>query len=126
MEELFTKQHFIEVLEALHRDQTGLANALADVKRLAQSWTWAVESRGSYEWDDDEYQKEFGRCLDAIIQKCDNAMHQTSKAHQVCCGKYGHVHTLPNEPVQRMLPFMKENYEDFANRLMMAATVFGA
>jgi hypothetical protein len=50
----------------LERERTAamrLGNAIHGEVNARQ---WAVESRGPYAWDDDEYRKEFGRALDAI------------------------------------------------------------
>ena len=52
--------------EALHRDKTGLADALAKVIVEAKARRWVVEGRGCYEFDDDKYRKETGFALDAI------------------------------------------------------------
>lgn len=124
-EEVFTKDHFIEVLEALHYDQTGLAEALVDVRRLANSWAWAAESRGSYEWDDDRYQQEFGACLDTIIGRIDAALNKTSRAHQVCCGTYRNIGFHEKSSVQLRLDFGNEDYADFVERMIKLATIEG-
>lgn len=125
MKELFTKDHFIEVLEALHRDQTGLAQALVEVKRVANAWAWAAESRGSYEWDDDRYQQEFGACLDAITNKIDAALKKTSRAHEICCGTYRHVGFHEKTSVQLRLEFENEEYADFVERMIKMASIEG-
>lgn len=112
-EETFTKDHFIEVLKALHRDQTGLAEALNKVKATALGWSWALESRGMYAWDDNEYQKEFGNCLEAILDQIESALTKTSQAHQVCCHKYRHLNFDDRTAVQLKLQFEEEQYFQF-------------
>jgi len=52
----------------LNRDQTGLAAALADVIREAESRLWVVDGRGSYEWDDERYRREAGLALRAVVE----------------------------------------------------------
>jgi len=116
LEELYTREHFIEVLKALHRDQTGLAQALLDIKYLANGWSWVTDGRGSYEWDDSDYQKEFGYCIDKVIEAVDNALFRSSKAHQICCGRYRNLNFETDKPsIQLSFPFdrtYKEHKED--------------
>jgi uncharacterized coiled-coil DUF342 family protein len=47
-------------------DRTTIAGALGNARRVIASYAWASEGRGPYYYDDDEYQREFGRCLDEI------------------------------------------------------------
>ena len=124
-DEHFSRAHFVEVLEALHRDQTGLAQALLDVKKIANSYAWAAESRGSYAWDDDDYQKEFGACLDDIIGKIDQSLAKSSRAHQICCGMYRNVGLYKKEDVQLSFDFGDDNYEDFVERMIKLSTIEG-
>jgi hypothetical protein len=110
-----SEAHFVEVLEALHRDQTGLADALLAVRKLALSRSWIVEGRGSYEWDDDRYQEEFGAFLTEIVEEIDKALHKSSRAHQICCGTYRHLAIHDKGPVQMRLNFGMAAYEDYAD-----------
>jgi hypothetical protein len=122
--EQFDKEHFIEVLEALHRDQTGLAAALNRVKDLIDSYDWIAESRGSYEWDDVEYMEEVGRCFDAIRAEIDYSLSHSGKAHQICCGKYRHVARHDKVPLQRRLR-MGQFYNEVTDELMDLALIEG-
>ena len=123
-EEEFSKDHFIEVLEALHIDQTGLAQAMYEIEASIQRWTWATESRGCYEWDDDEFYKEFANCLGILSEQVATALRKTNKAHQLCCNKYRHVHRLDPEPVQMELDLGVE-YSTFVEGLLNLTTIEG-
>jgi len=75
-----------ELLSALHRDQTGLAEALAEVVRTCNGYSWIAEGRGMYDYDDDGYRKEVGRCLEEIKAKALMALRDSGKlAHHFCC-----------------------------------------
>ena len=124
MNEQFDKEHFIEVLEALHRDQTGLAAALNRVKDLVNSYSWIAESRGSYEWDDDEYMEEVGRCFDAIVQEIDQSLSRSGRSHEICCGKYRHVGRHDKFPLQRRIR-MGQFYNEVVDDLMDLALIEG-
>ena len=124
MEEIFSKDHFVEVLEALHRDQTGLAAAMVRVGKLVDGWHWATEGRGSYEWDDSQYRKEFGRCLETISVEVKMALQASSSAHQICCERYGHVRQSPKEPVQMEFRFY-EDFDSVVDRLRKFSTIEG-
>lgn len=121
----FDNEHFIEVLEALHRDQTGLAAALNRVMDLVNSYSWIAESRGSYEWDDDEYMEEVGRCFDAIRAEINHSLSHSGKAHQICCEKYRHVGRHPKVPTQRRLRMGQQNYNEVVDELMDLALIEG-
>jgi hypothetical protein len=122
---VFDKEHFIEVLEALHRDQTGLAKALNAVLDVLDSYSWLAEgSRGSYEWDDDDYYKEIGRCFDAISEVCELALRRSGESHQICCDKYRHVGLFPRAAVQRRIR-MGQTFPQFADELMDFALIEG-
>jgi hypothetical protein len=123
MQDEFSADHFIEVLEALHRDQTGLAKALEDIKRIAGSWWWATECRGSYEWDDDRYQEEFGHCLKTIVERIDGALKASSRAHELCCGRYRHLSQEDRTSVQMRLNFGYEDYADFVEEVIKVAAL---
>lgn len=74
--------------DVLHRDQTGLAHALAQVTEKVKGYEWVTQSRGPYEWDDDEYRKEMGRMLDAIKKISTEGLEASGKlAHRECCGR---------------------------------------
>jgi hypothetical protein len=70
-----TPARCIEVLKAevervrglIHRDRTGLAEAIARMMREAGSRMWVTEGRGPYAWDDDRYRNEAGEALRAVI-----------------------------------------------------------
>ena len=120
--ELYTKEHFLEILEALHHDQTDLAQALVDVRKIITSWSWILEGRGSYEWDDPDYQKEFGWCLDQVLNEIDNALKKTSNAHQICCGKYRHILDTDKAAVQLRFPYGR-TYQRHREDILKATTV---
>ena len=49
--------------DVLHRDQTGLANALVQVWRTVGGWAWVAEGRGPYAWDDERYRAEMAAMI---------------------------------------------------------------
>ena len=53
---------------ALERDRTKVAECVTAVKNELQSYSWLIEGRGSYEWDDDRWHDEFRRAKDAIVE----------------------------------------------------------
>lgn len=59
---------------ALDRDQTGLAHALARVVSTAKGYFWITEGRGSYAWNDDQYREETARALGAIMATAAEAL----------------------------------------------------
>lgn len=65
--------------ELLDRDRTGLAAALGECRRAAQSRWWIVEGRGSYEWDDERYRRETGAGLQEIVEICSKALAASGK-----------------------------------------------
>ena len=69
--------------DALHRDRTGLAMALAQVVQAARSRAWLMESRGPYEWDDDRYKDEAGEAIREVIEIAEKALSDSgSLAHK--------------------------------------------
>ena len=74
--------------DVLHRDQTGLAAALASIVKTVEGYSWVAQNRGPYEWDDDEYRKEMGRMLDDVGKQAADALTASGKlAHRECCGR---------------------------------------
>lgn len=125
MTEQFDKAHFIEVLEALHRDQTGLAAALNRVRDIVSGYEWLAEGgRGSHEYDDDSYYEEIGNCLDAVKEEIDRSLRVSGRSHEICCGKYRHVARHPTVPTQRRLRAMQV-YTEFADEMMDYALIEG-
>lgn len=59
----------------LHRDRTGLAAALVEVKKRAAGGRWISEGRGSYAWDEDDYRKETGWLVTDIVRLAEEALH---------------------------------------------------
>jgi hypothetical protein len=96
--ELATANKEIERLkDVLHCDKTGMALALADVRRIANSWSWAMIGRGNYTWDDDAYQEEMGHLITAVMERCTEALGASGElAHAECCHR-GIVNTLRAE-----------------------------
>ena len=126
MTETFDKAHFIEILEALHKDQTGLAAALVRVLDIVNGYDWLAEGgRGSHEWNDDDYYHEIGRCLDAIRNEVETSLHDSGgKAHLICCDKYRHVGRYEKVPVQRRIR-MAQIYPEVVDELMDFALITG-
>lgn len=54
------------VQAALEHDRTKVAECVTAVKKELQAYSWLIEGRGSYEWDDDRWHGEFKRAHDAI------------------------------------------------------------
>jgi len=123
-QEQYTKEHFIDIVEALHLDQTGLAETLSALRKVASGWSWAIEGRGAYAWDDDEYRKEFGYCLAEIDRVITDGLTRTRLAHAICCGQYGHLHRFRPEPHQLRIEFDK-SYASLLCRILKKATVEG-
>ncbi len=65
--ELLRLRAEVETLrDALYRDKTGLAAALAAINDEVNGRRWICEGRGSYAYDDDRYRQETRWALDAI------------------------------------------------------------
>jgi len=60
--------------EALDRDQTGLAAALNKIITHVKGFSWLLEGRGSYEWDDDRYREEAGHAIRPVIKLATEAL----------------------------------------------------
>lgn len=81
--------------DILHRDRSGLAEALGKCRDIARQWGWMVTGRGSYEWDDDEYKKEAGRLIKAVTAHCTTALEKSGNlVHAECCGRTRPAETL--------------------------------
>lgn len=125
-ESVYTEDHFIEVLEALHTDQTGLFEALVDVERIVNSFSWLAEgARGSYEWDDDRYYQEIGHCFDEIRDRIFRAKTASSSAHQICCHRYRHVRFGDRTGVQLKFHYGFPNQAEFVEDVMKFASIEG-
>jgi hypothetical protein len=121
--ELYTKEHFVELVEALHHDQTGLLKALRNVKSLINSWSWVIEGRGSYEWDDANYQKEFEYCIERVTGEIDTVINRRKhRGHALCCDRYRHLNSLSKDSVQLSFPF-EQSYEEHRDILLKASTI---
>jgi hypothetical protein len=121
--ELYTKEHFVELVEALHHDQTGLLKALRRIRALVNSWSWVTDGRGSYEWDDPNYQKEFGYCIDRVVEEIDDVIsRRKQRGHDLCCDRYRHLNRLPKDSVQLLFPF-EQSYEEHRDILLKASTI---
>jgi hypothetical protein len=70
---------YIEALEeeverlrsTIERERTAVCSIVAALRETVRSHRGMSVERGSYEWDDDGYRKEFGRALDAIDRRID-------------------------------------------------------
>jgi hypothetical protein len=115
---MIDKGHFIEVLEALHTNQFKTLQAFKRLEHLLDGWDWlAGGSRGCYEWDDEEYYQEIGRCLDALRDEIAKSLQMTNDSHELCCGKYRSVARHPKVPTQRRLRF-GQFYNETVDELM--------
>src|SRR5260221_8449087 len=60
-------RRYVERLQAIiERDRTEVARCALALERAVVSRAWMKDSRGSYLWDDDHFQSEFGQALDEI------------------------------------------------------------
>ena len=51
---------------ALERDRTSVAECVTAIQGALNSYSWLITSRGSYEWNDDRWHKEFETACAAI------------------------------------------------------------
>lgn len=56
------------LLDALDKDATGLAHALAGIQNVITGRSWVTESRGPYYWNDDRYKRETYQAFQAITK----------------------------------------------------------
>lgn len=56
------------LLDAIDKDATGLAKALAAVMKVIEGRHWVTESRGAYEWNDQRYKTETYHAFQAILE----------------------------------------------------------
>jgi hypothetical protein len=115
----------IEVLEALHWDQTGITASLNRVLDIINGYDWLADGdRGSHTYDDDSYYEEIGQCFDAIKEEIETSLHTSGQSHQLCCGKYRSIGRHPKVPLQRRLR-MGQLYNEFADNLIDLALIEG-
>ena len=50
----------------IEHDRSIVASAVTAIKNELHSYSWLIEGRGSYEWDDDRWHKEFGTACEAL------------------------------------------------------------
>ncbi len=62
----------------IERDRTAVAMCMQGLRHEIASRDWLAEGCGSYEWDDEKYQEEFGRALDALRSRIDTLSHLTT------------------------------------------------
>ena len=53
---------------ALEHDRTKVAECITAAKKALHNYSWLIESRGSYEWDDDRWHGEFREACDLIAE----------------------------------------------------------
>lgn len=53
---------------ALERDRSKVAECVTAMKSALHNYSWLIEGRGSYEWDDDRWHDEFRHACDNIAQ----------------------------------------------------------
>src|SRR5579863_796223 len=73
--------------DMLHTDQTGLAAGLEAVLKTVAGYRWITVSRGSYEWDDEQYRQEMGYMLDAVHKCAEEALRRwkAGSLPRPCC-----------------------------------------
>lgn len=54
------------LMHVIDRDRYVVAAGIVEITNSIRARRWICEGRGPYEWDDDEYQKEFGAALDEV------------------------------------------------------------
>lgn len=110
--------------QALHRDETGLADSLAKVRETLSSYHWLTEGRGPYAWNDDRYKGEVLNMLEEIGGIVDKGLSESGKrSHAYCCGKHPTYEELQAELQQlkptpsQVTPDSKEvSEENFLNK----------
>jgi hypothetical protein len=125
MQDEFSSDHFIEILEALHNNQKLLVKILTDLDRISErwAWIWQEQGRGSYEWDDSEFYSEFTDYAETINARIAKAFEETNRAHEFCCGRYRHLSSSDRTSVQMRLNFGYEDYADFVEEVMKVAAL---
>lgn len=123
-QETYTKAHFVEVLQSAHEEQLDVRTKVGEIRLTMDRWRWVLDSRGSYEWDDDRYRLEFGACLDSIESLLSGLIHGTSTSHTLCCDRYAHLRNVECSTIQRSFAFSR-TYEEMRDKLMLVATVEG-
>jgi len=125
--EAFSRDHFVEVLDALHYNERSLSRVLRDIRTILRGYDWATESRGPYAYDDDGYMREFGNCIDAIDEKITKALDvaQQSEAHNLCCNTYAHIRGGDTVSVQLKFEFEEVDYIDFVEHMVKMVTIEG-
>ena len=71
--ELLEKER-AEVARLMHvidRDRYVVAAAITAIETSVRSRAWTLEGRGPYEWDDDDYRKEFGLWMNEVYSTMD-------------------------------------------------------
>ncbi len=66
MDELDLKTALAAAQAANENDRTEVARILNAIEKTINGYSWAIDSRGSHEWNDDDYRKEFSRALDEL------------------------------------------------------------
>lgn len=61
-------QQLATAKQAIEADRTKIADAVTKLTKEIQSRAWLLDGRGSYEWDDDRYRKEFDGARKAILE----------------------------------------------------------
>lgn len=122
--ESIPKEILVETLQVLHISQKNQTDNLERIKGIANSWKWATENRGCYDWDDERFYKEFEQCLDNIVDFIDALLAHSNTNHDVCCKKYGHLYNLLKDPIQLNLDFGKE-YPDFVDEITKLCQMSG-
>jgi hypothetical protein len=78
--------------DLLHRDRTGLAHALSEVRQIADGYSWLGRGEWGLYGEDEQTEgtlrKEIGDALDAIASRVETALRSSGNlAHAECCGR---------------------------------------
>lgn len=68
MSETETECALARARHAIDRDRYVVAYCITMIESACRGRQWTLEGRGSYEWDDDGYRKEFGFWLDDVLE----------------------------------------------------------
>lgn len=71
----------------IERDRTGYSRMVSSLRAHVMRWSGIASSRGPYEWDDEEYFQEFGRCLKELAVIADRGEKATHATDWTDCPK---------------------------------------
>lgn len=65
--------------EAIDRDRTGLAGTLNEIRATINGYSWLLNSRGPYAWDDRRYRDEAGKCMREVLAMALRGLNESGK-----------------------------------------------